>query len=494
MLSPLNNPFTANDPYEQLIAQTIQLERQPQRDLKNERGEQKRLKGVLKDFDSELSALHGQLESLTDTVSNPFDGRAATTSGSTDAFSVSGSDAAGFGSHSLKVDRLASADGRISKQYTADGTALRSFFDTNGAQTFSIGVATPTEANPDARTDVSVTVDPTGTTNGEILDDIRAAIDDAMASAVDDGTLTSDQRASVSVINETSSTARLSLRSAQTGFGGRLTFSDSANGLLSALEVNANAVASGTGGGQITEVGTSETDSQLNSQFTLDGLTLYRDSNRVTDALEGVTLTLEQTSEEASSFEVRPDTEAIKKKVREFIDNYNSVLDFIKRKAKVDGETGERGDFAGERAFTGLRFQLRNDAIRSVAGLPEATNSLEDLGIEMQEDGTLSLEDEDALLSVAEQNPSAIQDVFASDDGVATRMKERVDAFVTTGGVIDTRQDSIESGIDRLDDRIDRIDEQLARREERLRERFTRIKETISSIQGQQQSLGLFGP
>jgi flagellar hook-associated protein 2 len=494
MISPRSNPLTGNDPYEQLIAQTIQIERQPQRELKSERGEQKRLKGVLKDFDSELSALHGQLESLTDTVSNPFESRAATTTGSTDAFSVSGSDAASIGSHTLKVDRLASADGRISKQYTTDGTALRDFFDANGAQTFSIGVATPTDANPEARTDVSVTVDPTGTTDGEILGDVRTAIDDAMAGAVDDGTITAEQRASVSVVNETSTTARLSMRSAQTGFGGRLTFTDSGNGLLAELEANANTVASGTGGGQITEVGTSETNSKLNSQFTLDGLTLYRDSNRVTDALEGVTLSLESVSDTASSFEVAPDSKGMKREVQSFINTYNGVLEFIERKARVDGETGERGDFAGERAFTGLRFDMRNDAIRSVSGLPEDTNSLGDIGIVMGEDGTLSLDDEEALLAAAEENPSAVQDLFASDDGVATRLKERVDGFVKTGGVIETRQEGIENGIDRLNDRIEGIDERLSRREEQLRQRFNRIKEAISAVQGQQQALGLFGP
>lgn len=493
MLSSISNPFNTGDPYEQLISQTIALERQPQRKLKTERNEQERLQGVLKDFDSELSALHGQLESLTDSVTNPFEGRTAEVIGDTKAFSVSGTDQASFGTHSVKVDRLASADGRISKQYTAGGSSLRSFFDTNGEQTFSVGIATPTEDNPDARTDISVTVNPTGTTNSEILDDLRAAIDDAMASAVDDGTIEANERAGVSVINETSDTARLSLRSAKTGFGGRFTFTDSADGLLSALEVNANTVASGTGGGQITEVGTSETDSKLNSKFNLDGLTLYRDTNRVTDALDGVTINLEKTSDTASDFEVKPDSEEIKKKIQKFIKDYNSVLEFIKRKSKVNGETGERGDFAGERAFTGLRYEMRNDAIRSVSGLPEGTNSLEDVGIVMEDDGTLTLDDTEALVATAEKDPSALQKLFANDDGIATRLKDRVDAFVQTDGIIDARKDSLESGIDRLDGRIERFDERLARREEQLRKRFSQIKKVMAGIQSQQQSLGFFG-
>lgn len=487
-----SNPFASeSNPFNQLIQSTIQIERQPQLELKNERGEIKRFDGVLDDFDSKLSALHTSLESLTDPVSNPFQGRSAQVTGETDAYSVTASDNASFGTHSLAVDRLASEDGRVSQQYTASGTSLRNFFDTNGQQTFSIGVSTPTNDNPDARTNISVTVDPSGSTNEEILQDVRAAIDTAMTSAVDNGTIESKERPSVSVVNETSDTARLSLRSAQKGYQGRLTFSDSANGLLSTLEVNADQLASGTSGGQITDVGTSETDSKLNSKFNLDGLTLYRNTNRVTDALEGVTLSLEEATGTETSFEVAPDTEGITESVKSFIDKYNSVLDYIKKKSNIDAEAGERGDFAGERAFTGLRYGMRNDVIQTVSGLPEGTNALREIGIEINKDGTLTLGDEGALESAVEKDADTVRALFSGDDGVATRLKERVSRFVETGGVIDERQKTIDSEIDRLDDRISAFDDRLQRREQQLRDRFAQIQKTIRSLQSQQQAISL---
>src|SRR5690625_7943694 len=80
-----------------------------------------------------------------------------------------------------------------------------------------------------------------------------------MEAAVDDGTIKRAEAASVSIVNETSGTARLSLRSASTGYDGRLGFTDS-SGLLAALEVNADAVMDGTGGGQVVAVGSSETE------------------------------------------------------------------------------------------------------------------------------------------------------------------------------------------------------------------------------------------
>ena len=112
------------------------------------------------------------------------------------------------------------------------------------------------------------------------------AINDAMQAAVTDGTLGREDVASASLVRETSDTARLTLRSGGTGFDNRLTFTDSADGLLGLLELDSAALADpeGAGGGQITAVGTDDQSSALNARFTLDGLTLYRSSNEVSDA------------------------------------------------------------------------------------------------------------------------------------------------------------------------------------------------------------------
>ncbi len=493
-VNPLLSVYRANDPYEQLISAILAIESQPKLDLQAKKAEQERLKGVMNDFDSKLSALHSLLKTLTDPLAQPFQSKSATTSAT--EFTVTASDTASPGTHTLEVRRLASADTRISKQYTSGGTSLRSFFDTNGAQTFTIRVASPTDTDPNNRVDIQVTVNPTGTTDEEILNEIATAINNAFQAAVDAGTIKADERAYASVINETSSTARLSLRSGKTGFTYRLEFVDSAAGLLTTLELNNNVVATGTGGGQVKYVGTSETDSELNSQFVLDGLTLYRDANRVTDALTGVTLEFKQVSTAPAEFTIAPDVENIKAQIEDFIQKYNDVLTYITGKSKVDGATETRGDFAGDPVFSGLRFTLRNEVVRKVNGQPtEGPHYITDLGITINNDGTLSLTDESALLAAVERNPQAVESLFSGSDGIATRLLTLLEAYVKTGGIIDQRQNTIESSIRRLDDRIAALEDQLARREEQLRAQFARLQETIALFQGQQQFLGgfLFG-
>lgn len=492
--------YRADDPYEQLISSIIRIERAPQLRMKEERTEHQRMKGVLGDLSSKLSALHTLLGRLSRATSNPFEGRAVTVPEGA-PFRASATEKAVYGTHTLQVEQLASADTRVTRQHAASGTTLRSFFDSNGAQTFTVGMASPTGADPDYRAEVSVTVDPTGTTDAEILKEIATALNAAMEAAAADGTIRSDAAAYASLVNETADTARLSLRSGQTGYAGRLTFTDSVNllgaapGLLEQLELNANTIATGTGGGELKEVGTSETDSALNARFILDGLTLYRSTNQVTDALEGVTLTLEGTSTETAEFTIGPDAGGIEEDVQAFLEKYNDVLSFLRGKSDIDADAGTRGDFAGDSTLTALRLGLRTDVAHPVTGQPaEGPARLSDLGIRMEKGGTLTLEDAEVLLEAVRKNPKAVHSLFAGDDGLAARLQRRLDRFVGIDGVVDGRRDALDRRIERLDDRISNWDERLLQREEMLRDQFARLQEAIASFQGQQQYLsGFFG-
>ena len=464
MVSAAFQTFKANDPYELLISQILQVESQPLYDLQLKLDTQERISSALDDFDSDVSSLHSLLTSLTDPFSNPFAAKAAELSDSTDT--------------------------RLSQQYTSSGSSLRGFFDTNGEQTFEINVASPTEDDPNNRVAVAVTVNPTGTTDEEILDEIALAINDAMDAALDDGSILSSELASASVVNETTDTARLTLRSGQTGFANRLEFTDSAAGLLAQLDVTNTAVSTGTAGGQVTNVGTSETDSELNAQFVLDGLTMYRSSNQVTDALDGLTLDLKQTGD-AFDFSVGPDIDAISDQVADFISKYNSIIEFIDGQTQVDADLEIRADFAGDSLLTGLKFGMRSDLALQVTGQPVgAPTLLTEIGITVNDDGTLELSDTDALEEALSENTGAVQSLFSGEDGFATRLKNRLDTYIGTNGLIDNRMDSVDDRISRLDDQITDFEDRLLQREDQLRMQFAKLQEALALFQGQQQTLG----
>ncbi len=483
--------LNSDDPYEKLIASMVSIERQPQAKLQSVRDDKAVLKGIMSDMDSKVSALHTLLKGFTDPFSSSFKARSASQP-SSGAFKVTASDEAALGSHSLAVERLASTDTRISSQRTATSTALSTAF-AGKEQSFSMQVGSPTTEDPNNRVDVAVTFTPQGTTDEEVLKELSTAIKDAMAGAVESGTIKSQDAASASIVKETSGTARLSLRSGGTGFANRLGFTDSSDGLLAAIELNNEAVALPGGGGQVFDVGTSEQTSALNSKFTLDGLTLYRSSNTVSDAVDGLSLTLSKAGEPAESFGIDPGTDTIKSKVQDFISKYNSLVSHIVGKTSVDGDTGDRAVLANDSLFTGLRYGLRSDLAQGVSGLPEgAPSTLADLGIETKRDGTLSLSSDSKLTSALQKDSGSVAAFFTGENGLATRLQNRLDAYVGSSGLMKSRKDSVDTQIKRLDTQIKAWDTRMASRETELRNQFAVMQTTLASLQSQQSSLSSY--
>ncbi len=316
-----------------------------------------------------------------------------------------------------------------------------------------------------------------------------------MNAAVDAETIDSDEKAVASMVNETSDTARFTLRSGQTGFENRVTFGDSANGLLAALEVNTAAVASGTGGGYVTDIGTSESDSLLNSKFVLDGLTMYRSSNQVSDALSGVTLNLKEVQTTSLDFSVGPDVEGIRGQVTDFISKYNDIVTELAGSTMIDGTLGLRGVFAGDPTMRSLRFNLRNDIAATVTSQSSGmVQSIAELGIKISEDGSLSIEDDDIFDEAVESDPVAFKALFTGSDGIAQRLESRLDGYLGADGVFDNRVDVLDDSVRRINDQLKDFDDRMYRRENQLRAQYAKIQESISLFQGQQQFMsGLIG-
>ena len=491
MSANLSQIFNSGSLYEQLIAQSLAIESQPRLKLRAEQTEQSVFKGVLSDYNSRVSALNATLERLGDPLQSSF---SALTAAAGDGFEATASDGAASGRHEIQVTQLARADARLSKQYSSDATTLGEFFvdpgdpgdlfnpptpDTIGSREFTINVTQ--DDGSSVALDVSYTPEENAT-NDEILSGIAAAINDAAAVAdLEDGT-----GVSASVVHETDGTSRLTLRSAATGYGNRLTFTDT-DGLLAELEVDNTAVRSGTGGGAVHAVGTGAEDSALSAAFTLDGLAIYRDSNTVDDALEGVTLTLSSVTDQTEALEVGPDTKAMRKDIDAFVKEYNALIAFINDKSSVDPDSGSRGVFAGDAGVRGLRGNLRADLAAGATG--GAFERLADIGIETNRNGTLKVSDSGALEAALESNSADVANLFTADDGIATRFTTRFDGLLGDEGSIEARKDAVDARIASLDTQIERWDARLQRREDSLRAQFTRLQEFLAQAEGQQSSI-----
>jgi len=472
-----------------LVEQYMRLESVPRARLIQQRDQLSSRKNIYSNLHKALSALQTKIKYLNDTVFDHFAAKKASSSNA-EKLGVSASFTAINGSHSISVERLAQSDTRVSSQYNSAENSF-SVFTTD--QTFTIEVAHPTEDDPNNRVAIEVTIEAAtfSENNQVVLNAIAEAINEAVRQAIGDETINRDEAVNASVVMEQTGTARLLIRSEQSGYTYRMDFGSSF--LLDALNINAAVQSSGTSGGYITRVGTGASDSDLNSKFVMNGLTFYRDKNAVDDALNGVTFRLLTTFDESVTATVSTDLEAVQKDVQEFIDKYNEVLKFLRENTRVNSETKKRGILSTDIIYSGMMADLRNAVMGSVSTTTsDEYNMLSSIGIEADKEGKLSLKDVDKFRRALESKTTNVSDLFNSEDGVSTRLQAYLERFVKTNGAIDNSKKSIDNQVKNLQDRIKYMNELLTKKEKYYFEEFAKLQEAMYILQNQQAFFNAF--
>lgn len=100
--------------------------------------------------------------------------------------------------------------------------------------------------------------------------------------------------------------------------------------------------------------------------FDLDGITLTRSSNIVSDAITGMTFSLLQDSTETVTLSVASDLAPTVSVAQSFVDSYNSVLSFIKEQTFFNKETGSKGLLLSDNTTREIRNLLASLITRQV--------------------------------------------------------------------------------------------------------------------------------
>lgn len=233
------------------------------------------------------------------------------------------------------------------------------------------------------------------------------------------------------------------------------------------------------------------------ASFSVDGLSLTRSSNTVTDVIGGVTLTLAGPGSNAT-LTVSRDTQKAVDKIRAFVDQYNSVMDLIHQKIGKDA-TGKPGDLYQNSMLGRLEQTLRRHASDIVSGLTTYTR-LADIGITTSgtsnggdltasETGSLKL-DETKLKAALDSDPTAVKELFfaasTSVNGVGEVLKADLDVYLNSvGGVIPGEVNLLTDRRTNLDKEIQRLQERLAKREQTLISRFVAAEKILTLLQQQ---------
>lgn len=224
------------------------------------------------------------------------------------------------------------------------------------------------------------------------------------------------------------------------------------------------------------------------------GVLLSSDTNDFNEVVEGVNLSVVSASDESVTVTVAETDEEVIDIVNDFISAYNSV------RSELDTLT----EFDDVALTTGLLFGT-NEALRVDTELSRlltdryfgvgSFESLAEIGVEVGDDGKLSL-DRAKLQEAFQEDPGSLKKLFTdADDGVVAKFNTAIDRLAgEDNGLLTNRNDSLQSTIDTNNSRIESLNESLDRQRERLLLQFTQLETIIANLQSNASAIDSLQP
>jgi len=136
--------------------------------------------------------------------------------------------------------------------------------------------------------------------------------------------------------------------------------------------------------------GMTQTAGAQSTKLNMNGIEIKSDSNSVSEAIQGVTLDVSAIG--SSTLTVSKDTAAITTAVNDFVKAYNELNKTIGGLTAFNTETGKGAILQGDASVRSIQSQLRRQISTVMEGTGGKLNSLTQIGIGFQQDGSLKVD------------------------------------------------------------------------------------------------------
>ncbi len=217
----------------------------------------------------------------------------------------------------------------------------------------------------------------------------------------------------------------------------------------------------------------------------IDGVTVTKSTNTITDAIRGVTLSLVKETTTATTLSVTNDNSALSSGVDAFVKAYNTTSAMLKDLLAYDPSTGKAGALQGEGTVRSIQAQLR----ATLQSLTQGTGlaGLSDIGVSFQRDGTLKFNADklNTALSNPTKNVKALligTDSNSSTDGIANKLNNLLDTFLQGNGTLTARTDGLTREVSIFAKRKAELEVRMTAIETRLLKQYTNLDSLIASM------------
>lgn len=231
---------------------------------------------------------------------------------------------------------------------------------------------------------------------------------------------------------------------------------------------------------------------------TVNNIAVTFADNTVKNAIPGVTLNVLKIG--TTTVSTAWDSQKALDAVKAFVDQYNSVIDYIGTQTSYDAKTKKAGTLFGESLVQSVQSVLSGKLGGVVGSLPPDKNALAMVGITTEKfakggdvSGKLTF-DSAKFQKALTENPDAVMKLFTMDDGankgVAVRTLDWLQNYTRTGGLVLNQVTTLDKQVDDIKERISYYDDViLPMKEERLRKQFNGLEKAMNMFQSQGQWL-----
>ena len=445
-----------------IVSQLMATEQGPTTALNNKEASYNAKLSAIGSLKSALSTLQtsAQTLNLTSTFSTVTPSVADSS-----VLSASVNGATTAGSYNIEVQSLAQSQKLLSGNFSATSTVIGS-----GTLTFDMGTYSDAGSPPvtfTANSNVAqktITIDSSNNT----LQGVRDAINNANIGV------------SATIIND-GSNYHLSLSSKDSGTANaiRIGVAESGGAGLAQLAYDAS-----TGG--VSNM--TQNVAPKNAVIKVDGVTITKSSNTITDAIQGITLNLtkEMASGTTTKLTLAQDTTAANKAIHSFVNAYNAVTQQIATDTAYNATTGTASVLTGDSTLRMIQNQLRSALTNPITGAPSGLQTLTDAGVSFQTDGTLAINED--KLSAALANPQQdLSRLFVTSADGTIGFGSRINSLVSNmifgpSATINSRVDGINASIKDIDKQLANEKVRLAAVEARYNTQFSALDAMIGSM------------
>lgn len=425
---------------ESIVSQLMSLERQPLVALQRRESE---YQAQLSAFGQVKSALSTFQDAMVDLASLDKFKKFNNVSSDEAVLTATSDSSAAAGLYSIDVTRLAQNHKLGSAEFadtaTVGGTAGDSL-------TLTVGTG-------------AVTVDlSTAKTLSEVRDTINAD--------------TANPGVTATILNTGTGTQRLVLTANNSGYDDRVQLSY--GGSITASSYNFATTNTDDAGVVLTDL------TQLDAAYSVDGFALTSASNSVSGVIDGLTLELKGAG--SADLTLSRDTTSITASAKAFVEAYNTL------QGTMNGLSKDA--LSGDSSIRNIESQLRSVLNTPPTGLTGSFDALSQVGISTDaQDGSLIFDEADftAALNV---DFSSVADLFANDNqGVAFRLDALSSTLLETDGLIDSREDGLNSRISDIEqDQLD-YEARLELKEKSIRAQYAALDALLGQLNNTSQFL-----